>query len=219
MESPTPVILSKTHSIFLNYLAELRDETIQADRLRFRHNMERVGELLAYEISKQLHYTPRTVQTPLGTLDTPVLEDQPVLVTILRAALPLQAGFLRIFDRADNAFISAFRKYTNSNKYIIHVEYVSAPDLTDRTVILLDPMIATGKSMVLSYEQLLSYGVPSRLYIAGVIASEEGLDYLQRHIPQAHIYIGDVDSELTAKGYIVPGLGDAGDLAFGKKNG
>lgn len=214
-----PKILSEQHSAFSFVLNELRDEVLQLDRQRFRYNMERAGEMLAFELSRYLSYRPVEVTTPLGVAESVELEDQPVLVTILRAALTLHQGFIRVFDKADNAFIAAYRKHTSENEFVIQLEYISAPDLTNRTVILLDPMIATGRSMIVSYEQLLAFGQPKRVFVAGVIASEEGLEYVQRHLPNASIIVGAVDSELTAKSYIVPGLGDAGDLAFGEKSG
>ena len=210
-------ILSKSNSIFSQIMSELRDVDIQTDRMRFRFNLERAGELMAYEISKHLQYVKKTVTTPLGTMDVSVLSQQPVLVGILRAGLPLHNGFLRIFDHADNGFISAFRQHTSENEFVIKVDYMACPEIEDRTLILVDPMIATGKSLYLSYQSLLSLGTPKEVFVAGVIASEEGLQYLRLHMPQAKFFIGDVDKELTAKSYIVPGLGDAGDLAFGEK--
>lgn len=210
-------ILSKGNSIFSQIMSELRDVDIQTDRMRFRFNLERAGELMAYEISRHLQYVNKTVTTPLGTVDVSVLKQQPVLVGILRAGLPLHNGFLRIFDHADNGFISAFRQHTSENEFVIKVEYMACPEIEDRTLILVDPMIATGKSLYLSYQSLLTLGTPREVYVAGVIASEEGLRYLRLHMPHAKFFIGDVDKELTAKSYIVPGLGDAGDLAFGEK--
>jgi uracil phosphoribosyltransferase len=212
-----PVILGQKASIVNQIVAELRAADVQADRLRFRTNLERLGEILAYEISSHLPYTLREVVTPLGSLEVPVLAEQPVLCTILRAGLPLQAGMLRMLDLADCAFISAYRKHTTGNEFIIKVEYCAAPDLEGRDIILIDPMIATGKSLVLSYQQLLAYGTPRSVYVAGAIASDIGLEYLLRNIPHAKIFIAAVDTELTAKSYIVPGLGDAGDLAYGYK--
>lgn len=215
---PEPVILDRKPSIFTHLLAELRDEQIQQDRMRFRLNLERAGELFAFEISRTLNYAPRLVETPLGELEQNVLSNPPVLGAILRAALPMHAGFLRIFDQADNAFISAYRHPTDEFKFTIKVEYISCPGLAGRTFVLIDPMIATGRSMIACYEEVVQrYGAPERLYMVGLIASEEGLTYVQRRAPDAHIYVGAVDSELTAKSYIVPGLGDAGDLAYGEK--
>lgn len=206
------------NTIFNTILAELRDEHRQADRSRFRHNLIRASELLAVEMSRHLKYESKTITTPLGTLEMPVLSDYPVLVAILRASLPMLDGFLRIFDRSDNAFISAYRKYTDENHFEIKVEYISVPDLENRTWAILDPMIATGKSMSLTYETLRKIAKPDRVFIVGLIASEEGIEYLERHLPNATLIVGAIDSELTAKSYIVPGLGDAGDLCFGTKN-
>lgn len=213
-----PYIFDQQPSIFTQFLAELRDESIQLDRMRFRFNLERAGEIMAYEISKRLSYHDSNIRTPLGELSQAVLPLAPVLGAILRAALPMHQGFLRIFDNADNAFISAYRNPTDEVQFEIKVEYTSCPDLSARTLILIDPMIATGRSIVACYEELmLRYGKPYQLFIAGLIASEDGLAHVQRHIPDAQFYIGAVDPELTAKSYIVPGLGDAGDLAFGEK--
>ncbi len=210
-------LLSRENSYLNHILHELRDEVIQQDRLRFRNNLEKIGELLAYEISKSLAYSPREVTTPLGTLDIDLLVDQPVIVSILRAGIPLHDGFLRMFDKADNGFIAAYRHHTKGNDFVVKVEYQAMPQIGGRDVIFVDPMIATGRSLELSYQQLIQFGEPANLFIAGVIASEEGIEYIQRKIPQARIYLAAIDKELTAKGYIVPGLGDAGDLAFGPK--
>ena len=200
-----------------NILFELRDANKQQDRMRFRHNLQRVGELIAYEISKELDYESQTVTTPLGELEMDLMSAQPVLVSIMRAGVPFHDGFLRMFDQADNGFIAAYRHTTKGNEFIVKVEYTAVPELTGRDLILLDPMIATGKSLVLSYRELADQGRPNRVFIAGVVGSEEGVEYILRHIPQANIYLAGLDHELTAKSYIVPGLGDAGDLAFGPK--
>lgn len=199
------------------FLYELRDERVQQDRMRFRHNLERVGEVMAYEISKQLAYETQQVTTPLGELDMDLLAQQPVLVSVMRAGLPFHQGFLRMFDQADNGFIAAYRHTTRGNEFVIKVEYTAAPRLTGRTVILIDPMIATGKSAVLSYREIAQGESPDQLFIAGVVGSEEGIEYVLRNLPQARIFVGAIDHELTAKSYIVPGLGDAGDLAYGPK--
>lgn len=204
-------------SIIQEFVREMRDEQIQQDRMRFRTNMQRMGWLMAYEISKGLTYRNQEVTTPLGELQMPHLEAQPVLATVMRAGLPFHEGFLQVFDRADNAFVSAYRKHTTGNKFVVEVEYVSSPTLDGRVLIVLDPMIATGKSLHLSVEALRTNGQPARIIIAGIIAAEEGVDYLQRQLPQADLYVAALDSELTAKSYIVPGLGDAGDLAYGSK--
>ncbi|MEM8901270.1 MAG: uracil phosphoribosyltransferase [Bacteroidota bacterium] len=207
------------HDSYLNQLLyELREEGIQKDRMRFRTNLESIGFLLGYEISKELGYATSKVTTPLGTLDMRLLSQQPVVLSILRAGLPMHNGFLQLFDQADNGFISAYRHHTSGNEFIVKIEYLAAPELEGRALILLDPMIATGKSMVLSYRAVIDQlGKPDHVFVAGVVASEEGLNYVKRNMPKAHIYVGAVDKELTAKAYIVPGLGDAGDLAFGPK--
>ena len=210
-------ILGRSSSLFSSILAELRDENIQKDRLRFRFNLERAGEILAYEISRSLSYSAKEVITPLGSLEMQVLSEQPVITSILRAGLPMHNGFLRMFDHADNGFISDYRQHTHGNEFIVKVEYMACPDLEDRVLIITDPMIATGKSLVLSYQSLLSYGKPKEVYIAAVLASEAGIEQLKIQLPHAKIFVGEIDRELTAKSYIVPGLGDAGDLAFGLK--
>jgi len=210
-------ILSTGNSVLNQILYEMRDHEIQLDRMRFRTNLQRTGNILAYEISKELDYESREVTTPLGQLDMNLPAQQPVLVSILRAGVPLHDGFLQFFDRADNGFISAFRKHTEGNDFIIKVEYMAVPNLDGRDLILIDPMIATGQSIVLSYKSLMEAGTPKNVFIAGVVGSDEGIAYVQRHIPKARIYVAAVDKELTAKSYIVPGLGDAGDLAFGEK--
>jgi len=212
-------LITASPSLLNQTLAELRDTAIQQDRMRFRANLEKVGEMLAYEISKRLAYALQEVTTPLGVLEMQLLAEQPVLVSIMRAGLPVHNGFLRMFDRADNGFVAAYRHHTSESAFDIRVEYSALPELDGRTLILIDPMIATGKSIVLSYKEMLhTVGAPAKVFIAGVIASEEGLEYVQRHIPEAEIFVTAIDKELTAKSaYIVPGLGDAGDLAFGPK--
>ncbi|MEM6806847.1 MAG: uracil phosphoribosyltransferase [Bacteroidota bacterium] len=210
-------ILNTEKSVLNQILYELRDREIQTDRMRFRKNLQRTGCLMAYEISKQLDYEEKEVTTPLGQLQMQLPVQSPVLVSILRAGLPLHEGFLDIFDKADNGFISAFRQHTAGNDFIVKVEYQAVPPLHSRDLILIDPMIATGQSIVLSYKSLMEAGTPGRIFIAGLVASDEGLAYVQRHIPKARIFVAAVDKELTAKAYIVPGLGDAGDLAFGEK--
>ncbi|MDP5168637.1 MAG: uracil phosphoribosyltransferase [Bacteroidia bacterium] len=203
---------------YLNQIIfEMRDRKVQQDRMRFRRNLSRTGQILAYEISKELEYESRTVTTPLGELDMHLPEAQPVIVSILRAGLPFHQGFLELFDEADNGFIAAYRHITKGNEFEIRIEYQAMPEITNRTMILVDPMIATGKSLVMCHRQLLERGRPERIFVAGVVASEEGLEYVLRNIPNARIFVGSVDRELTAKSYIVPGLGDAGDLAFGPK--
>ncbi|MEL6676080.1 MAG: uracil phosphoribosyltransferase [Bacteroidota bacterium] len=210
-------VVSTEHSYLNHLLYELRDQEIQQDRLRFRMNLERVGEILAYELSKELNYHPQRVITPLGELDIPLLDQQPVIISILRAGLPLHQGFLRLFDRAENGFISAYRHHTSEQEFVVKVEYQAMPAIENKSLIIVDPMIATGRSVVLSVKEILEFGQPKDIFIVGVVASDEGLDYVKRHIPRAKIFVGAVDHELTAKAYIVPGLGDAGDLAFGPK--
>ena len=196
---------------------EIRDKDLQTDRRRFRQNLERIGNLLAYEISKELGYISQEIPTQLGIAEVKVLEEQPLLVSILRAGIPLHNGFLNLFDKADNGFVSAYRHHTQGNEFTIKMDYMAVPSIEGRDVILIDPMIASGSSIVLCYKALRELGNPKSLYIAGVIGAEEGLNHVLSHIPQAKIYLADVDFELTARSYIVPGLGDAGDLAFGEK--
>ncbi|MCF8368391.1 MAG: uracil phosphoribosyltransferase [Bacteroidales bacterium] len=211
--------LGKTDSIFNQYIAELRDVEIQRDPLRFRHNLVRIGEIAAYEISKKLAYENKDVHTSLGTASVPVLKELPVVIPILRAGLPVHEGALRVFDRSQSGFISAYRKVEKNESFSIQVEYISCPDINKRTLIICDPMLATGASIVAAYKALLHYGTPSYIHIISAIASTEGINYLKRQLPMSKISIwtGAVDDELTAQAYIVPGLGDAGDLAYGDK--
>jgi len=211
--------LSQQQSVFNQYMAEIRDVTVHTDSLRFRRNLERLGEVMAYEISKTLVYETRTVSTPLGISECNVLVSQPVLATILRAGLPLHRGFLNYFDRAENTFVSAYRIHHNDDDaFDVEVEYLASPDLEGKTVILCDPMLATGSSMLLAYKALLERGTPSHTHIATVIASEQGVRFVQQSMPaETTIWTGAVDKELTSRSYIVPGLGDAGDLAYGSK--
>jgi uracil phosphoribosyltransferase len=210
-------VIGDTNSIFNQFLQEMRSEVFQQDRMRFRLNLKRAGSILAYEISKDLEYSSTLVKTPLGELNMLTLKSNPIIISILRAGLPLHEGVLSVFDNSDNGFISAYRQHTREDEFIIKVEYLACPEIENKTIILCDPMIATGQSMVKSYKALLEKGTPNRVFIASVIASDEGLEYVERHMPEAVIYVGAVDMELTAKSYIVPGLGDAGDLAFGIK--
>lgn len=211
-------ILNENNSYLNKVLEEIRDQSIQHDRLRFRHNLERAGEIMAYEISRSFDFKFKNIKTPLGDTDVAVPNEHLVICSILRAAIPMHNGFLRIFDHADNGFISAYRKHTDENEFEIKLEYLAAPDLEGKTLILADPMIATGRSMVISYRSLVEEnGAPAKTYLAGLIGSEEGLHHVKEHIPEAHVYLAALDGELTAKSYIVPGLGDAGDLAFGVK--
>lgn len=206
-------------SVFNQFIAELRDAVIQQDSLRFRINMERLGAIFAYEISRQLEYETTEVVTLLGVAEVPVLKEYPVLATILRAGLPVHRGMLSVFDKSENAFVSAYRKHSKDGRFDIQVEYVSSPDLSDRTVILSDPMLATGASLVLSYKALLTKGKPKHTHIVTLIASTQGVEYIKRNLSADDItlWVGAIDDELTAQAYIVPGLGDAGDLAFGNK--
>lgn len=209
--------LSKQPSVLRHFVAEIRDKNIQQDRMRFRRNLERIGEACGYELSKLLQYTSTSVKTPLGEADELLLSEQPVLATILRAGLPLHQGLLNYFDGADNAFISAYRYHHKDHTFEVKVEYASCPPLEGRILILSDPMLATGTSLVLSFKELLKFGNPSEVYVVTAIASEQGVNYVRKHMPQAKIFAAAIDKELTAKAYIVPGLGDAGDLAFGEK--
>ena len=209
--------LSKDHSLVSNWIAELRDMEQQNDRMRFRRNLERIGEIAAYEISKLLPSTETEIQTPLGIANCKTLAQQPVLATILRAGLPLHNGMLNYFDKADNAFVSAYRKHDNEGTFEICLEYISSPELEDRILIVSDPMLATGASLVKAVQYIREEGEPSSIHIVVAIACTVGLEYVRREIPKATIWCGDIDDELTAKGYIVPGLGDAGDLSYGFK--
>lgn len=209
--------LSKINSIANVFIAEIRDENIQKDPMRFRTNMERIGEFFALEISRSLPYTPTETQTPLGIAKTVKLTEQPVLATITRAGIPLHKGMLNIFDRAECAFLAAFRKVHKSGSFEIELEYVSSPDLTDRVVIMADPMLATGMSMVLCCKELMGRYKIKELHIVSAIASSEGIRHVRANLPKAKLWIGAIDEEMTSKSYIVPGLGDAGDLAYGQK--
>jgi uracil phosphoribosyltransferase len=209
--------LSEQCSLVSHWISELRDVQIQTDRMRFRRNLERVGEVAAYELSKFLDYEEKDVQTPLGISVCDVLKEQPVLATILRAGLPLHQGLLNYFDKADNAFISAYRKHNRDGSFEISLEYVSCPELENRIVIISDPMLATGSSLVKTIQYLREEGHPREIHVVVAIACTVGIEYVQRSEPNVKIWCGAIDEELTAKGYIVPGLGDAGDLAFGTK--
>lgn len=209
--------LSEQHSLISNWVSELRDVDIQADRMRFRRNLERVGEAAAYEISKVLPFVEKEVQTQMGTATCKILQYHPVLATILRAGLPLHQGLLNYFDKADNAFISAYRKHNKDGSFEISLDYISCPELEDRVVIVSDPMLATGSSLVKTIHFLKEEGRPKEIHIVAAIACTVGIEYVKREEPSVTIWCGDIDDELTAKGYIVPGLGDAGDLAYGVK--
>lgn len=212
-------IFNHQPSVFSRFISEIRDVTIQNDPMRFRRNLERMGELFAYEISKTLNYKTVDIKTPLGTAQESLSDDQVVVASILRAGLPLHQGLINSFDRAENAFVSAYRKYTEHHEFDIHIEYISSPSLEGKTLILADPMLATGTSIDLAYRALLQKGTPARVHIVSIIASQAGVTYVQNmlnHEPVT-LWLGAVDEELNAKSYIVPGLGDAGDLAYGSK--
>ncbi len=209
--------LSEHNSIANRFLSELRDVNIQKDRLRFRRNLERFGEIMAYEISKTLEYTNTQVETPLGIAKVNMPDENVVLATILRAGLPVHQGLLNFFDKADNSFVSAFRKHHKDGTFEIKLDYVSCPDLEGKTLILADSMLATGASINLCIKQLFNHSIPKKLHIVSAVASTYGLNYVKRLHPKADIWLGAIDDELTAKSYIVPGLGDAGDLCYGSK--
>jgi len=212
-------ILNKENSVLNNFIHEIRDENIQKDSLRFRTNLERIGQLMAFELSKMLKFKAIDVKTPLGISPVNIIDEQIVIASILRAGLPLHNGFLSVFDKAENAFVSAYRKYIDSVNFDIHVEYISAPNIKDKTLILCDPMLATGGSMELSYKALLRYGEPKNVHIASIIATEQAVEHLQKTMPmdKTTLWLAAVDAELNDHAYIVPGIGDAGDLAFGEK--
>ncbi len=209
----------RDNSILNQFIAELRDANIQNDPMRFRRNLERIGEIFAYEISKTLNYSEKQIKTPLGNSKMLLPDNKIVLASIMRAGLPMHQGLLNYFDGAENAFISAFRKYHKDGTFDIQFGYLSSPLIDDKIMILSDPMLASGASMVLAYKSLLSKGTPEHTHIASIIASKEGVEYLRKNLPKERItlWVGAVDDELTAKAYIVPGLGDAGDLAYGAK--
>jgi len=209
--------LSSQNSIVSQILKELRDKEVQKDRYRFRKNIERIGMIAAYEISKTLDFVASSTDTPLGISDTIELADQPVIGTVLRAGIPLQHGVNQLFNQADLAYISAYRHQTVGNKFEIKVEYLASPSIENRVLILTDPMLATGQSLVLTYKQFLAQGNPKHVHLVSVIGSVAGVEYVKQHIPNATLWIGCVDEELDENGYIVPGLGDAGDLSFGTK--
>lgn len=211
--------LSLHSSVFNTFIRELRDEHVQKDRMRFRRNLERIGEVMAYEISKTLRHSEKEVSTPLGAaiVDTP--DEQPVLCAILRAALPMHQGFLHYFDKAENAFVAAYRRHHKGGDFEIEVDYASSPSLEGKTLIIIDPMLATGSSIELVYKTLIRRGIPEKVHVAAAIASTAGIQHVKSKLPEGTtIWVGAVDMELTAQAYIVPGLGDAGDLAFGRKD-
>ncbi len=211
--------LGESNSLFNQFLSEIRDEVIQKDSLRFRKNLERIGEIFAYEISKTLSFKEKDVTTSLGVAKMKVLYQQPVLATILRAGLPLHQGLLNFFDHAENCFISAYRKYDPNGDFHIDFQYIASPLLDNKVVILSDPMLATGSSMEVGYHALLEKGEPEHIHLVSLIASRQGIDYILSKLPadKVTLWVGAIDQEMTPKSYIVPGLGDAGDLAFGAK--
>ena len=211
--------LGKQNTIFNHFIREIRDVNIQKDAMRFRRNIERIGEIFAYEISKKMTYENIDITTPLGISLESLMIEKPVLATILRAGLPLHQGLLNYFDSSENCFISAFRKHNRGGDFEIKIEYMSSPDLEGKTVILCDPMLASGSSMVLAMEALLSKGKPKHIHVVVTIASPEGIQYFKENLPfrNCTLWLGAQDKEMTAQSYIVPGLGDAGDLAFGEK--
>jgi uracil phosphoribosyltransferase len=206
-------------SLFTQFLAEIRDQNIQLDSMRFRKNMERTGEIFAYEVSKEFEYVTEKVQTPLGIAEVPRLKKQPVIASILRAGLPMHQGFLNFFDKAESSFITSYRKYEKDGSFDIKFEHISGPSIEGKDLILCDPMLATGASMLLAYKALINKGTPRHTHIVSLIASKEGMEFLQKNLVNKSVtfWTGSIDDELTVKSYIVPGLGDAGDLAFGIK--
>ena len=210
---------SEYSSLYNKFLSELRDAQIQKDSMRFRKNLERIGEISAYEISKELDHQSLTTNTPLGVSQTNVPKDNLVLATILRAGLPLHTGLLNYFDHAENCFISAYRKHSSSNDFEVEIEYLASPNIQGKVVLLSDTMLASGQSMVLAYKALLKRGTPSKVHIVSVIGSQQGIDLVSENFPEnTTLWIGGVDPKMTTQSYIVPGLGDAGDLAFGEKD-
>lgn len=213
------VNLTEQDSLVSQYMMELRDVNIHGDMLRFRRNLERIGEIMAYEISKTIQFKSREIQTPLAPCTCREIGDNVVLATIFRAGLPFHQGFLSYFDHAENAFVSAYRKYKEKENFDVFIEYIASPDLTGKTLILCDPMLATGTSMELSYRALLTKGEPAHIHVASVIASEAAVEYVKKTFPEEKttIWCGAIDPIINAHSYIVPGLGDAGDLAYGEK--
>ncbi|MCX4369653.1 MAG: uracil phosphoribosyltransferase [Duncaniella sp.] len=206
-------------SLVSQYMTELRDVNVQGDMMRFRRNLHRIGEIMAYEISKRLHYSKAEINTPLASMQSDVLDEQVVLATIFRAGIPFHQGFLDYFDRAQNAFVSAYRKYREKENFDVFIEYIASPRLDGKTLILVDPMLATGSSMELSYRALLTKGTPANIHVASVIASQDAIDYIRATFPEENttVWVGAIDPEINSHSYIVPGLGDAGDLAYGVK--
>lgn len=210
-------VLNKTNTLANQFLAEMRDAETQLDRMRFRRNQERIGEILAYELSKKLKYVTTEVQTPLGTATVEVPQTQPVIGTILRAGLPFHQGFLNFFDKSQSAFITAYRKVRKTGEFVINIDHIATPNLDGKVFILCDTMLATGQSIVQVSKELMAQYAIKELHIAAVIASTEGIEHVRANLPKAHLWIGAIDEEMTSKAFIVPGLGDAGDLAYGEK--
>lgn len=217
---PEIINFDKTPSLMSRYVRELRDTSIQRDAMRFRRNLERIGEIMAYEISKRLNYIKEVVTTPLATIECMESDDKIVLATILRAGLPFHNGFLNYFDKAENAFVSAYRKYKEKgDKFDVLIEYMASPDINGKTLILVDPMLATGSSMELGYRALINNGNPKWIHVASIIASQPAIDYVTNNFPaeKTTIWTAAIDPGINSHSYIIPGLGDAGDLAFGEK--
>jgi len=209
--------LSDQQCLITQWISEIRNVDVQGDRMRFRRNMERIAEVAAYEISKQLPFVEQRITTPMGESLEQVIDQQPVIATILRAGVPMHNGLLHYFDKADSAFIAAYRKHHRDGSFEIEQNYVTCPNLNGRALIVADPMLATGASLLIALESLLNYGTPSQIHIVSAIACTEGIENITRRFPDISVWAGAIDDELTAKGYIVPGLGDAGDLSFGSK--
>jgi uracil phosphoribosyltransferase len=210
--------LDTSNSVLNHFISEIRDVKIQKDSMRFRRNIERIGEILSYEMSRELEFETNNVQTPLGLKDVPCVSEKLVLCSVLRAGLPLHQGVLNYFDQIENAFISAYRQHTTAEDFEIKVEYLASPSLEGKTLILVDPMLATGSSLVAVQKALNKMGTVKQIHLVSVIAAQEGIDYVSEHFPEnSHLWVATVDPELNSKGYIIPGLGDAGDLAFGNK--
>ena len=211
--------LAQNNSVLNTFLSEIRDKNVQKDSMRFRRNIERIGEILAYELSKSLSFSENSVETPLGKKESFLIADSLVVCSILRAGLPLHQGILNYFDTAENAFISAFRHHpSNDERFEIVVEYLASPILDGKTLLLADPMLATGQSLVAVFEALKKLGTPKEIHLISVIGAREGINFIEKHFPEnTHLWIATIDATLNEKGYIVPGLGDAGDLAFGTK--
>ena len=212
-------ILSENNSVLNHFLGQIRNVNVHNDSMRFRRNIERIGEIMAYELSKELHYSDIEIQTPLGIKKTTEIKDQLVLCSILRAGIPLHMGFLNYFDSAENGFVSAYRHHPNNDAYFeIKVEYQAIADINNKNLLLIDPMLATGQSIVAVFNRLMERGTPKEIHIVVTIAAPEGIAYLEKHLPHnCHLWIAALDEKLDEKSYIVPGLGDAGDLAFGEK--